>query len=984
MIYGTKEAIRLSGPNLISPLLDGFVMGPPISSHHGIRCCPAMRHNSDNKYIVKIVSVPASQSQLDALLLTGAYKDPGEAVDYFKALADDLAAEADLLSKLSTGEGFLPYSGHQTVPMGDNRLGYLVYMVTSYKRSLDKYMRRDTAGALNDAIKLGLDMCTALSYCRDNGYIYIALKPTNIFLSEDKEFRIGDIGFLPLESVTNATLPSRYRSPYCTPEILDPMQTLNETVDTYALGMILYQICNEGKLPTMPDEANQPLPMPKNGDQKLHDVIMKAISSDINDRFSDPAEMKEALAQCIHDDVRIYSPGASPVSAGSDTQVFSPDAVNNALTSTESDTKIIPTAQVRKAVLSGQETAISSDTRVVPTDAVRDAIRIKEAAPSAAAKDAASVPDTASNITNLSGAQGSGSIPQETKILTPVGAAPVASGTKSPNVRNTSKQTPPVEYHQEEDDEEDDEDEIIRVVTREPRRVRKPLGKGWIVWLLVLILLGGIGYGAYYYYTNYYVQTIDSISISGEHDHLTVYVATQTDPSLLTVTCSDTYGNSMKSVLVDGQAEFRGLLPSSQYKISVEIEGFHQLKGKTSTVFNTETRTEIVSFTGIAGSEDGSVMLTFTVNGPEPEKWILTWSAEGEETLTEEFTGHSITVRDLAFPKVYTFTLTPSEEMFVTGQTSMEFSSTALIMARDLAITSCYDGEMTVQWEAPSDVSVDSWTVRCYSDGGYDQTVVTSVCSAVFLQLDPSFVYYVEVTADGMTQPARTSITADPITITDLKVDLSDPENMTITWDHIGDAPDGGWLLMYSLDGTNTQSVVKCSGPSAEISPRIHGAEYTLVIQAADSTSIFENEHIYQCPEADVYKDHSFDASRTTAYLLVTPEKENWTGADVKKTDYTDSFRIGDKISILLFCDNRFYIPSDEISILYVIRDSSGSVVGTLVSQATDDWHDMWVAHNTNYAELGLPVTPSETGDYTLSIYFNGSFAASAEFSVTE
>ena len=98
----------MSGSNLISPLLDGFVMGPPISSHHGIRCCPAMRHNSDSKYIVKIISVPASQSQLDALLLTGAYKDPGEAMDYFKALADEITAEADLLSRISAGEGFLP------------------------------------------------------------------------------------------------------------------------------------------------------------------------------------------------------------------------------------------------------------------------------------------------------------------------------------------------------------------------------------------------------------------------------------------------------------------------------------------------------------------------------------------------------------------------------------------------------------------------------------------------------------------------------------------------------------------------------------------------------------------------------------------------------------------------------------------------------------------------------------------------------------
>lgn len=945
----------MSGSNLISPLLDGFVMGPPISSHHGIRCCPAMRHNSDSKYIVKIISVPASQSQLDALLLTGAYKDPGEAMDYFKALADEITAEADLLSRISAGEGFLPYSGYQIVPMGDNRLGYLVYLLTSYKRSLDKYARRETAAALNDAVKLGLDICTALSSCRDNGYMYIALKPTNVFLSADKEFRIGDIGFVAIDSLAHATLPSKYRSPYCAPEILDPIQTLNETVDTYALGMILYQICNEGKLPADQDDPKIPFPAPKNGDEHLRQIIMKAISPEINERFTDPVQMKEALTLCVRDDVRIYAPGSGPVSFGSDTQVFSPEAVNSALNDAESDTKVLPTSQIREAI---SASVVSSDTRIVPTDAVKEAIRSVSDDQTAQAND---LPDTVS---------------RDTRVMAPVPAVAQTPDRKPPLKQDTAPEF--------DDDDEDEEEEVIRVVAKEPRRVRKPMGKGWIVWLLVLILLGGIGYGIYHYYTNYYIQTIDSMSISGEHDHITVQVVTQTDPSLLTVTCSDTYGNSMKSVLTNGQAEFRGLLPNSQYKIIIEIDGFHQLNGKTTTVFNTETRTEIVSFTGIAGSEDGSVMLTFTVDGPEPEKWILTYSAEGEETLTEEFTGHSITVRELAFPKAYTFTLSPSEDMFVTGQTSLEYNATALIMARDLAITSCYNGEMTVEWETPADTVVDSWTVRCYSDGGYDQTVVTSVCSAVFLQLDPSFEYYVEITADGMTQSARTSITADPITVTGLEVDLSEPDEMTITWDHIGNAPDGGWLLMYSLDGTNTQSVVKCSGPSAKISPRIHGAEYTLVIQAADSTSIFDNKHIYQCPEPDVYKDHSFDASRTTAYLLVTPEKENWTGADVQKTDYTDTFHIGEKISVLLFCDNRFYIPSDEISILYVIRDSSGSVVGSLVSQATDDWHDMWVAHNTNYAELDLPAAPTETGNYTLSIYFNGCFAASAEFSVTE
>jgi len=110
----------LSELKLVSPLLDGFVMGDAISDHDGVRCCPAMRENSDEKYIVKVISVPASQRQLDALLLTGAYKDAAAAAEYFKTLADDTVKEARLLQQLAKLEGFLSYEGWQIVPMGNN------------------------------------------------------------------------------------------------------------------------------------------------------------------------------------------------------------------------------------------------------------------------------------------------------------------------------------------------------------------------------------------------------------------------------------------------------------------------------------------------------------------------------------------------------------------------------------------------------------------------------------------------------------------------------------------------------------------------------------------------------------------------------------------------------------------------------------------------------------------------------------------------
>ena len=86
----------MSEIKLISPMLDGFLMGDPISEHNGVRCCPAMKNDSDDRYIVKIISNPATQTQLDALILSGAYPDAASAKTYYKQLADGITVGAEV------------------------------------------------------------------------------------------------------------------------------------------------------------------------------------------------------------------------------------------------------------------------------------------------------------------------------------------------------------------------------------------------------------------------------------------------------------------------------------------------------------------------------------------------------------------------------------------------------------------------------------------------------------------------------------------------------------------------------------------------------------------------------------------------------------------------------------------------------------------------------------------------------------------------
>lgn len=968
----------MSEPKLISPLLDGFAMGAPMSSHDGVECCPAIRENSDKKYIVKVISVPASQVQMDALLLAGAYRDPEDAMNYFREVGSDVMKEAEFLQKLSTLDGFLSYDNWQMEPITSKRLGYQVYLVGSYKRSLEKYVRRNPVTHL-EAMNLGLDLCSALSVCREAGALYVDLKPNNVFVSEKKEYRIGDLGFVQMDALKYTALPDKYRSVYTPPELHDPMATLNLTADTYAVGMILYQLYNEGQLPFREKAPEEVLPSPANADYELAEIIMKAIHPDPAQRWQDPKDLGKALAEYMQRNVVNDTP-ITPYTALE---------LGNAEPAVNAEEKVPAAVGARaSSVEDTREEAASGE--AVPADGNPEAPSVPpetdETLPSEGDADSL-LPHEMSDELSRMMEKAEDLLSHETPegVTVPeIPEKPDPFGFVAKNfdeIDDTDVPFDPVMNEERDRREEEKQRQKALKKAETQRRIKKLL-----TVVVVLLILALLGFGAFAYYQNVYLQTVDAIHVTGDRHQLTVTVDTQIDPALLTVICSDNYGNVETKPLNEAGVSFSDLLPNTIYRIELEMEGFHKLVGQTSDIFTTDTSTSIVSFTAVTGSVDGSVMLSFAVDGQEPEEWTVVYQAEGEEEQRQTFTGHSVTIHDLAVSKVYTFTLEAGEDLSLGGTTSLNFMASRLILAQDLTITSTGMSDMTVHWNAPGDIVVDSWNVRCYNDAGYEEQRTVTDTEVSFTGVDPNQSYTVEVTASGMTQAARTSITANPIHISDYHVEASDYEELTLSWEHTGAAPDGGWLVMYTIDGSESSSVIKSDSTSIVVSPQIPGADYQFTVYAADATSIFGNVYDYTCPEAPdfTYEEAGLAAQDMEAHLVKTPDQEGWQFDSMSEDDFTDQFQVGDGISVVLHGTTNFHLPGYELKILYVIEDAHGNVFPDLTSEDSDWWKELWYAGDYHYGELDVPTVPTNPGSYQLTVYFNGMKVTSLPFTITE
>lgn len=255
---------------------------------------------------MKVINIPRDSSEINDLMNSG--YDQESINKKFQDDLEDIAKEYMIMTELK-GNANIIYSEdiyHEKNPEG---IGYQLFIKMELLQPLKNVISNPASA--EQVIKLGIDMCNALTACRKHNIIHRDIKPENILVSNDGNFKLGDFGVSKTaEHTAGGTKTGTYK--YMAPEVYNN-KPYGAAVDIYSLGMVLYYLLNRQRAPFVPvmdskvptskqlDEANQrrfkgdTLPPPVDGNPALHKIVLKACAFRAEDRYSSPEEMRSEL-----------------------------------------------------------------------------------------------------------------------------------------------------------------------------------------------------------------------------------------------------------------------------------------------------------------------------------------------------------------------------------------------------------------------------------------------------------------------------------------------------------------------------------------------------------------------------------------------------------------------------------------------------------------------------------------------------------------
>ena len=900
---------------LISPLLSNMEVVECLSVRGAAAVYIVKSTKSGQTYILKHISVPESQKQVDALMFTGAAATPEDAQKYYEQVVSDYQTELTMLETLSSSPNLDCFRSYQIAPKEDG-VGYDMYLLAEHRKTLVDYLA-DNAMTKLCAVNLAMDLCSALIDLRNAGLIHRDVKPSNIYLNAQGHFLLGDLGIAKIDDLKYCTMPETMLSSYSAPELFSLLGTIEPTTDIYSVGLILYRIFNGNHAPFEDENTSakaadrrrvtgEALPVPMYADYEISEIILKACAFKPEDRYQTPQELKDALVDYMK---------------------------RNQL----DDTLIVPPiAGDHEPVDLSQEEEIEpvqfADTESMPED-------FKE---------------------NFS---------PDTQMLNSLIDSVHKEAQKEKEGYGISGSLEP------------DEDDDAPLDDSGPSKKRKKKSRWLPIALCCLLLIAGIGAAVYFFIIAPSSIHINNITVVDTGtDYLTIQVDSGEKDGSFMMVCSDTYGNTYhQSFQANTDLTFSGLVPGTQYTVTVEPQNGEKPTGNYSIMATTLAQTEILSFTATPVSVTQAELNLIILDGPDPGSWTVSYAAEGLEPQTATFSGHSTVIAGLQSGTEYTFTLQEPENTKLIGATTATFSTVPAVSIVPPLSVALSSSSAILSWNIEGDAP-ESWTVTITGPDNYSDTQIVSTPSVTFEGLTPGETYEVIISTPTMLQSVSTTIQPNITKLTSFTAAV-DGEDLVLAWACEIDPAESGWTLEAKIAGIDTPVELPETEepplriPLAELVP---DADYTFTVSLTSGEKLEGDTKVsYHSPTVtDKYTAHGL-GNVYLGFFLKPANVESVTSSNLSTTR-NNYYTIGEQMAFALQALTTLDKSAEEpVSVMLVVRDENGTLVS--FEESERQWNTMW---EKDLFVGSLSQMPQKAGTYQLEIYFNNKLVTTKDFNV--
>lgn len=259
---------------------------------------------------LKHIPIPAEQDGIGTF--GGESEDvTGTVQDHYRDLLNSLLAEIKINNQLKGYTNIVSYEDHQVLPRSDG-MGYDIFIKMELLDSLPEMIRqRDLTVA--DVVRLGQEICVALTVLQKRKIIHRDIKPANIFMNAGGDFKLGDFGVAKIMERASEGMSIRGTLSYMAPEV-NRGEEGDYRLDLYSLGLVLYRLLNYNRGPFLPlppervgamqaSEANrrrirgEALPLPAMADRELGEIVLRACAFLPEDRWSSAEELRQQLVR---------------------------------------------------------------------------------------------------------------------------------------------------------------------------------------------------------------------------------------------------------------------------------------------------------------------------------------------------------------------------------------------------------------------------------------------------------------------------------------------------------------------------------------------------------------------------------------------------------------------------------------------------------------------------------------------------------------